>query len=71
MRIFGLKETFDASRESIGKCKGVLPSLSSPSTSFVADVHFQCCMSLQGTLDYDFDIFAALGAPLANLFKTN
>ena len=41
------------------------------------NVHFQCCMFLQGTLGHDFDIFAAsggstaLGAPLENPFKTN
>ena len=37
MRIFGLKETIDPSRESIGNCKGFFPACGSPSTSFFAD----------------------------------
>ena len=54
-----------ASRESIGNCKGFLPTFGSPSTSFLPKVHFQCCMLLQGTLGYDFDIFAASGESTA------
>ena len=41
--------------------RGFLPAYDSPSTSFLPNVHFQCCMLLQGTLGHDFDIFAASG----------
>ena len=33
----------------------------SPSTSFLPNMHFQCCMILLGTLGGNFDIFAARG----------
>ena len=33
LRIFGLRETVDPSRESIGNCKGCSPAFGSPSTS--------------------------------------
>ena len=32
---------------------------------FLPNVHFQCCMLLQGTLGHDFDIFAASGESTA------
>ena len=32
---------------------------------FLLNVHFQCCLLLQGTLGYDFDIFAASGESTA------
>ena len=44
---------------------------------FLPNVHFQCCMLLQGTLGVDFDIFAASDESTAwvlllkNPFKTN
>ena len=44
---------------------------------FLPKVHFQCCMSLQGTLGHDFNIFAASGESTAwvllwkTQFKTN
>ena len=39
---------------------------------FLPNVHFQCCMLLQGTLGHDFDIFAASGESTAQvlLWKT-
>ena len=45
--------------------------------NFLANMHFQCCTLLQGTLGGKFDIFAASGestcwgAPLQNPFMTN
>ena len=65
MRIFGLRETIDPSRESIGNGRGFFPADGSPSTSFLPNVHFQCCMLLQGTLGYGFEIFAASGESTA------
>ena len=37
MRIFGLRETYDPSRESIGNCKGMFSAYCGPSTSFFAE----------------------------------
>ena len=37
----------------------------SPHVAVVPNVHFQCCMLLQGTLSYDFDIFAASSESIA------
>ena len=65
MRIFGLREAIDPSRESIGNCKGFLTAYGSPSTSCLPNLHFQCWMLLQGTLGGDFDIFAASGESTA------
>ena len=59
MRVFGLRETIDPSRESIGNCKGFFPAYESLRRHFLQNVHFQCCVLLQGTLGGDFDIFAA------------
>ena len=50
MRVIGLRETTDPSRESIGKCTSVLPNM-----------QLECCMIIQGTLADNFDIFAARG----------
>ena len=60
------------SRESIGNCKGFSPHMAVLRRHFLTNVQFQNCMFLQGTLGYNFDIFAASGEPpLENPFKTN
>ena len=77
MRIFGPKATIHPSRESICDCSRIFPTHGNPSTSFLPNMHFQCCMLLQGTFGGDFDIFAASGGSAAwvllqkNPFKTN
>ena len=43
----------------------IFPAYGSPSTSFLPNMHFQCCVLLQGTLGGDFDIFAASGESTA------
>ena len=60
MRIFGLRETIDPSRESMGNCKRFFPHVAVLRRHF-PNAHFQCCMLLQGALGHDFDIFAASG----------
>ena len=65
MRVIGLRETIDPSRESIGNCKGFFTAHVSSSTSFLPNMHFQCCVILQGTLGSQFDIFAASGESTA------
>ena len=65
MRVIGLRETIDPSRESIGNCKGFFTAYVSSSTSFLPNMHFQCCVILQGTLGSQFDIFAASGESTA------
>ena len=58
-------KTNDPSPESISNCKEFVPAYGSPPTYFLPDVHFQCCMILQGTLGRNFHIFAASGEPTA------
>ena len=53
-------------RESIVNCTGFFPAYGSPSTSFfLPNMHFQCCMILQGALGGNFDLFAASGESTA------
>ena len=59
MRVIGLRGTIDPSRESIGNCNGFFTAYVSSSTSFFPSMQFECCMTLQGTLRGNFDIFAA------------
>ena len=59
MRVFGLRETIDPSRESIGTWKGFSLHKAVLRRHFLPNMHFQCCMLLQGTLRGNFDIFAA------------
>ena len=64
MRIFGLRDKIDPSRESIGNCKGFLPAYGSFSTSIFCRMCTSsavCCF--RSTLGYDFDTFAASGEP--------
>ena len=65
MRIIGLRETIDPSREYIGNCTGFFPAYGSPSTSFLPNMHFQCCVILEGNLGGNFDIFTASGESTA------
>ena len=62
MRIFGLKETIEPSRESIGKCAGLFTAhVAVLRRHFLPNMHFQCCMILQSTLGGNFDIFFGQG----------
>ena len=66
MRFFGLRETIDPSRESIGNCTGISHHIwQSFDVIFLPNMQFECCMVLQGTLGGDFDIFAASGESIA------
>ena len=66
MRNFGIDETIDPSRESIGNRKGFFPYMAVRRRFFfLPNAHFQCCMLLQGTLGDNFDIFAASGESTA------
>ena len=51
--------TIDPSRESIGTWKGFSPQVAVLRRHFLPNMHFLCCMLLQGTIGGDFDIFAA------------
>ena len=74
MRIIEFRETIDPSRESIGDFS---PHMTVLRRHFCPSLHFQCCMSLQGTLGGNVDIFAASDESTAwvllkkNPFKTN
>ena len=67
MRVFGPKATIDPSRESNPStlAKDFLPHMAVLRRHFLPNVHFQCCMLLEGTLGGDFDIFAANGESTA------
>ena len=65
MRVIGLMETIDPSRESIGNCTGFFTAYVSPSRPFLPSMQFECSMILQGTLGGNFDIFAATGESTA------
>ena len=58
MRVFGLRETIDPSRESIGNCKGFFLRIWQ-SFDVRPNMHFQRNLLLQGTLGGKGDIFAA------------
>ena len=51
--------TMELSRESIGDCEVFLRQVLQSFDLCSRNMHFQCCMSLQGTLGGDFDNFAA------------
>ena len=60
MRVIGLWETIVPSKETGGNGKGLFPAYGNPVLQrLVSNMHFECCMLLQGTLGEMFDIFAA------------
>ena len=61
MPIFGLRETVDPSRESFGNFKDFFPHVAVLRRHFLPNVHFPCCVLLQGILGHDVDIFASSG----------
>ena len=60
MRVIGLRETMDLSRESIVNCKGFFTAYVSFSI-----MQFECFVTLQGTFGGNFDIFAFSGESTA------
>ena len=67
LQVIGFRETIDPSRESIHRqLQKIFPSIwQSFDVIFLPNVHFQCCMILQGTLGGNFDLSAASGESTA------